>query len=179
VHASIENSNESRKRHQAFDDYLEQTIDELLLHPVPLSQEAQDVILAEVDPVFTEADNELLLKQTSKEEVLETLSASNQHVAPGTDGLTSYFYKQCFHIIGQSLTDVKSDVFSGAKPTLLQRLSKMVFVSKPKKASSKKPGDKRRISLLYCDFKTNSGIESSRFKKTATITLSPDQFVSW
>ena len=51
--------------HQACADYLEQTVEELLLHPVQLSQAAQDVLLAEVDPVFTDADNELLLKQTS------------------------------------------------------------------------------------------------------------------
>ena len=164
--------------HQACADYLEQTVEELLLHPVQLSQSAQDALLAEVDPVFTEADNELLLKQTSKEEILDTLSASNQHAAPGTDGLTSFFYKQCFSIIGESLTDVVSAVFSGDKPTLSQRTSKMVFGSKPKKASSKKPGDKRRISLLNCDFKTISGIESARFKKTATRTLSPYQLVA-
>ena len=54
----------------------------------------------------------------------------------------------------------------------------MVFGSKPKKASSLKPGDKRRISLLNCDFKTISGIYSSRLKKTATRTLSPYQLVA-
>ena len=54
----------------------------------------------------------------------------------------------------------------------------MVFGSKPKKLKSIKPGDKRRISLLNCDFKTISGLYSSRFKKTATRTLSPFQYVA-
>ena len=54
----------------------------------------------------------------------------------------------------------------------------MVFGSKPKKANSCKPGDKRRISLLNCDFKTISGLESGRLKKTATHTLSPFQLVA-
>ena len=54
----------------------------------------------------------------------------------------------------------------------------MVFGSKPKKIKSFKPRDKRRISLLNCDFKTASGIESRRFKKTATRTLSPFQLVA-
>ena len=54
----------------------------------------------------------------------------------------------------------------------------MVFGSKPKKVNSIKPSDKRRISLLNSDFKTISGIESSRFKKTATRTLSPLQLVA-
>ena len=157
---------------------MEQTVEELLLHPVQLSQAAQDALLQEVDQVFTEADNELLLKPTDKKEVLETLSASNQHAAPGTDGLTSFFYKQCFDTMGEPLTDVVSAVHSGQKPTLSQRTSKMVFGSKPKKAASIKPGDKRRISLLNSDFKTISGIKSARFKKTATRTLSPYQLVA-
>ena len=54
----------------------------------------------------------------------------------------------------------------------------MVFGSKPKKAKSLKPGDKRRISLLNADFKIISGLESRRFTKTATRTLSPYQLVA-
>ena len=80
--------------------------------------------------------------------------------------------------MGEPLTEVVCAVFSGAKPTLSQRTSKMVFGSKPKKAASKKPGDKRRISLLNSDFKTISGLESARFKETATRTLSPFQLVA-
>ena len=128
--------------------------------------------------MFTPADNELLLKQPTKEDILKTLSNSNQHAAPGTDGLTSFFYKQCFDVMGDPLTEVVSAVLSGSKPTLSQRTSKMVFGSKPKKAASKKPGDKRRISLLNCDFKTISGIVSGRLKETATRTLSPFQLVA-
>ena len=54
----------------------------------------------------------------------------------------------------------------------------MIFGPKPKKASSHKPKDKRRISLLNTDFKTMSGLKSRRFKKTATRTLSPYQLVA-
>ena len=54
----------------------------------------------------------------------------------------------------------------------------MVFGSKPKQTSSIKPSDKRRISLLNSDFKTATGIESRRFKKVTTHTLSPNQLVS-
>ena len=80
--------------------------------------------------------------------------------------------------MGEPLTDVAKAVFTGDKPTLSQRTSKMVFGSKPKKANSTKPSDKRRISLLNCDFKTMSGLEARRFKATATITLSLYQLVA-
>ena len=80
--------------------------------------------------------------------------------------------------MGDALTEVASSVFSGEKLSSSQRTSLMVFGSKPKKAKSLKPGDKRRISLLNADFKILSGIESRRFSKTATRTLSPYQLVA-
>ena len=80
--------------------------------------------------------------------------------------------------MGDHLTEVGTSVFSGQKPAASQRTSLMVFGSKPKKAKSIKPGDKRRISLLNADFKVISGIESRRFGKTATRTLSPFQLVA-
>ena len=86
--------------HQACVRYLEQTVADLLLHPANLNQAAQEELLFDVEPVFTIADNEKLLKLPSKQDVLDTLTASNQHAAPGTDGLTSFFYKQCFNICG-------------------------------------------------------------------------------
>ena len=174
----LETPSETLLGHQACAEYLEQTVEDLLLHPAQLNQAAQDILLAEVLPVFSEADNQKLLKPPTKIEVLDTLADSNQHAAPGTDGLTSYFYKQCFKDMGEPLTDVVKAVFTGDKPTLSQRTSKMVFGSKPKKANSTKPSDKRRISLLNCDFKTMSGLEARRFKATATRTLSPYQLVA-
>jgi hypothetical protein len=54
----------------------------------------------------------------------------------------------------------------------------MVFGSKPKKPSSIKPQDKRRISLLNSDFKIASGLEARRLTKTLTHTLSPHQLVA-
>ena len=58
------------------------------------------------------------------------------------------------------------------------KTSLMVFGSKPKKPNSLLPKDKRRISLLNCDFKVATGLEARFFKKTATHTLSPLQLVA-
>ena len=55
--------------HQACADFLEKTVEDLLLHPVQLNQAAQDALLAEVDPAFTASDNALLLKQTCQNKV--------------------------------------------------------------------------------------------------------------
>ena len=144
--------------HTACAEYLEKTVEDLLLHPVDLDLVAQDLLLAEVSPVFTEEDNNKFMKEPTKIEVYNTLTASNLHAAPGTgtDGLTNYFYKKCFKTIGPPLTEVVRAVFNGEKPTLSQRTSKMVFGSKPGKENSYKPSDKRRISNLNSDFKTIS-----------------------
>ena len=128
--------------------------------------------------MFTQDDNNMLLATPTKKEVEETLKESNLHAAPGTDGITSYTYKECWHILGDSLTEVARAVFDGHKPTTSQRTSLMVFGAKPKKPHSLKPSDKRRKSLLNSDFKTITGIEARRFKKVATHTLSPHQLVA-
>ena len=69
-------------------------------------------------------------------------------------------------------------IHEGHQPTASQRTSLMVFGSKPKKPSSIKPGDKRKISLLNSDFKIATGLEAKRFKKVSTHTLSAHQLVA-
>ena len=41
----------------------------------------------------------------------------------------------------------------------------MVLGSKPKKANSVNPGDKKRISLLNCDFKLCESVEATGVKE--------------
>ena len=106
------------------------------------------------------------------------LDSSNLHAAPGTDGLTSFLYKKCWDILGESITEMVQEVRRGSQPTKSQRTSLMVFGSKPKKPHSKKPEDKRKISILISDFKLITGLEAKRFKKLATHTLSPKQLVA-
>ena len=164
--------------HSECASFLEKTVIDLLQYPAVLCDVAQEELLSGVETVFTEQDNEQLLRAPNKDEVLAVLSNSNLHAAPGTDGLTNFFYKQCFEIVGDDLTEMVKNVFDGSSPTVSQRTSRMVFGCKPGKASSIKPGDKRRISLLNADFKIISGIESERLKKTTTWTLSLYQLVA-
>jgi len=155
--------------------YLEQSVSRLLLQPPDLNEMAQHQLLKEVKPVFTKEDNENFSKIPSKEEVKYSVASSNLHAAPGTDGLTSYFYLFCWDLIGDSLTEMVQSVHKGNSPSLSQRTSLMVFGSKPKKPNSTKPSDKRKISLLNADFKIITGIMNERLKKMATHTLSDCQ----
>ena len=146
---------------------------DLLLTPAQLDISAQDVLLNELETVVTAEENDMLAKVPDKEEVLETLMEGNVKAAPGTDGITSLVYRQCWDSLGDALTDVTIAKFQGEKLPVSMRTSMMVFGSKPKKPRSVNPKDKRRISLLNCDFKLVEGLEAKRFRKIGNRVLSP------
>ena len=111
----------------------------------------------------------------TRAEVEESLKTSNLHAAPGNDSITSFLYKECFNILGDSLTEVAVAVFEGQQPTYSQRTSLMLYTDKPNKSRSIKPKDKRRLSLSNSDFKILTGIEVGRYRKVLTHTLCPEQ----
>ena len=164
--------------HLACSSYLQDKVEALLLHPATLNPEAQAVLLSEVSPVFTEADNVILKKSPSKAELKEVLASSNLHAAPGTDGLTSYLYNECWDVLGDPLHEVISAIWAGEKLTPSQKTSIMVFGAKPKKPTSILPSDKRRISILNSDFKLLTAAEAFKYKPMLTHALSPLQVVA-
>ena len=68
-------------------NYLENLVADLLLNPAELDLNAQAVLLAEIEPVVTVAENAMLLAPPDKDEVFETLKDANHGAAPGTDGV--------------------------------------------------------------------------------------------
>ena len=163
--------------HKACSSYLQNQLSNLLLNPATLCDHSQQVLLQEVDQVFTNEDNARLEKLPTKEEVKEVLFKSNLNAAPGSDGITSLLYHDHWDTMGDSLYEVTKATMSGEMPTLSQRTSLMVFGCKPKKSQSLLPSDKRRISLMNSDFKLLTGLQASRFRQILTHTLSPSQFV--
>ena len=164
--------------HEACSSFLEQSVEDLLLHPVQLDQVAQQALLAEVAPVFSKEDNKKLLTPPTHDSVYKTICNSNLHAAPGTDGIPSLLYKECWQVLGTPLTDVMGDIFKEKALPASMRTSLMVFGSKPKKLNSILPRDKRKISLLNADFKVATGLEAEMFKEVATHTLSHLQLVA-
>ena len=84
-------------------EYLEKTVEKLLLNQAQLNPNAKEALLEEIEVVFTDVDYQKLLAKPTKKEVFDTISESNLHAAPGTDGLTNYFYKQCFETVGDGV----------------------------------------------------------------------------
>ena len=153
-------------------------MEDLLLHQGNLNHVAQQVLLNEVEPVFTEQDNQLFLTPPTKDDDRKTVNNSNLLAAPGTDGIPGLVYKECWNVLGDHLTAVMNNIFKCKELPMSMRTSLMVFGSKPKKPGSLLPKDKRRISLLNSDFKVATGLETRKFKATASHTLSHLQLVA-
>ena len=81
-------------------------MEEILCGPPKANSQAQDVLLEEVERVFTQEDNDLLLKPPTKEELWRNLNLCNLHAAPGSDGLTSFLFKECWDVFGDHLTEM-------------------------------------------------------------------------
>ena len=73
--------------HDECSDYLEEKVRDLIGNPAHLDIATQEVLLAEVEPVYSEADNIMLEATPSEEEILATLNQSNLRASPGTDGI--------------------------------------------------------------------------------------------
>ena len=164
--------------HDACSSFLSRELEKLLLNPAVLDEAAQATLLAEVKPVFTERDNLKLRTLPTKDLVKNVLFDSNLNAAPGTDGLTSFLYKELWPTLGDSLHQVVLAVWNKDDLPNSQRTSLTVFGNKPKKPQSTKPSDKRRISLLNSDFKLVTGVEAAIYKPMLTHILSPSQMVA-
>jgi hypothetical protein len=62
-----------------------------------LTRRVQSGQIHRLIPVLAESDNDMLLAPPDKKEIKDTLDDSNLHAAPGTDGLTSFLYNECWH----------------------------------------------------------------------------------
>ena len=118
-----------------------------------------------------------LIQQSLK--LKKVLDSCRPHAAPGTDGLTVYFYQQFWDLMGDSLTEVICAVLKGATPSPSQRTSLMVFGNKPgKKAKSLFISDRCKLSLINVDFKLMTGIEAARICKIMCRRISHLQLVT-
>ena len=68
--------------HTAYSEYLQKAVANLLLHPALLDPAAQQILLAEIGPQFTDKDNKMMTSAPTKEEVEESVRSSNVNAAP-------------------------------------------------------------------------------------------------
>ena len=80
------------KGHEECAMVLIDSIKSFLSDTSPLNKDAQEALLLEVKPVFTEDDNSKLEAPPTYEEVKGIVKKANHMAAPGTDGIPSLLY---------------------------------------------------------------------------------------
>ena len=73
---------------EKYASYLRKIVESLLSGSPALDVVSQKIILDQVEKVFTDQDNELLLKAHAKDELFIIFKDINIHAFPGTDRLT-------------------------------------------------------------------------------------------
>ena len=77
----LETDNGTVLGHKNCSNYIEQSVKNLLVTPFQFDQNMQKELLNELDTVFSDEDNEQLLKVPLKEEVHQTILSANKCTA--------------------------------------------------------------------------------------------------
>ena len=91
--------------------YFEEQVANLFLSPAPLHLDAREALLEEVHQVFTVQDNQNFMKLSDQKEVKDVLNKSNLLAAPGSDGIPSLLYHECWNILKLKFTEVIQAIF--------------------------------------------------------------------
>lgn len=133
------------------------------------SQKLLDV----VDRKVSGAMNESLRAEFTREEVKEALDAIGDLKAPGPDGMPAGFYKACWDVVGEKVTDEVLEVLRGGAIPEGWNDTTIVLIPKVKKPELIK--DLRPISLCNVCYKLVSKVLANRLKKILPDVISPAQ----
>ena len=126
----------------------------------PVDDSLNDMFLADL-PKVSASDNADLCEDISKEEIWNNLRSMKLDKSPGSDGLTTAFYKKFFHLLGDTLESLFQICYDSGEMSQSQKLSYITLLCKDKKNADDMK-NYRPISLLNIDRKILSKIISTR-----------------
>jgi hypothetical protein len=129
----------------------------------------QDTLEA-VESVVCDSWNQQLLVSFSAEEVKKALFDMHPSKAPGPDGMSSFFYKIFWHIVGPDVTSGVLSVLNSSH--LLWKINHSLI---PKKKNPDKMSDYRPISLCNVIYKLISKVLANRMKTVLEGIISDSQ----
>jgi hypothetical protein len=130
-------------------------------------------LLEKVVPKVTESMNEALCQPFTPEDVKKALFSIGDMKAPGTDGLHAIFFKKCWHIFGDVLTqEVLEAINNKAIP---EGWNDTVIVLIPKVESPESIAQYRPISLCNVLYKVISKMIAFWLKHILDEVISPVQ----
>lgn len=136
------------------------------------------LLLRDLNPRVTERMNHLITKYVSPEDVKEVVFSIKSDSAPGADGMSGFFFKSYWEIVGDQLKkEVLTFFYSGIMPSEWNYTQICLI---PKKVNASLMSDLRPVSLCSVMYKTISKILASRLKSVLPDIISPFQsdFVS-
>nr|CAB3264542.1 pol-like protein [Phallusia mammillata] len=141
----------------------------------PTCTAAQQHFLQHVTPKL-DSNDDTLGKPITAEEVLNTIMQMSLGKSPGPDGVSVEFYRSCWRVIGQDLTDVINTIHSsGTVPDEMKR-GTVTLIHKKNDTTLLK--NYRPISLLNTDLKIYTKILANRMRALLDKVLHPQQFAA-
>ena len=129
--------------------------------------------LVAVDRVVSEEINQQLLLPFTPEEVRVALFQMHPSKAPGSDGMSSFFFQKFWHIVGTSVSTAVLSVLNSGK--LLRKVNLTHIALIPKKKSPEMMSDYRPISLCNVLYKIISKVLANRLKTVLSVIISDSQ----
>jgi hypothetical protein len=129
--------------------------------------------LTAVEKVVSEESNQRLLQPYTSEEFRVALFQMHPSKAPGSDGMSSFFFQKYWHIVGDSVSTAVLSVLNSGK---LLRKTNLTYISLiPKKKNPEKMSDYRPISLCNVFYKIISKVLANRLKIILPVIISDSQ----
>jgi hypothetical protein len=128
--------------------------------------------------IITDQDNQDLIKKITEEEVREVVFHFDPDKAPGPDGFTFHFYRQCWEIVKKDLLRMINYALANCKIGGATNSSFLALIPKDKNVNT---FDRfRPISLCNASYKLLAKIIASRLKPLLPRIILPNQggFVS-
>ena len=132
-----------------------------------------DDTVSAIDEVLTPDMNRMLTSPFTAMEIQQATFQMHPSKTPGPDGMSSFFFKKYWHIIGQDVvTAVLSVLNSGF---MLRKANHSHIVLVPKRKNSQRMSDYRPISLSNVVYKILSKVLANRMKRVLPLIISESQ----
>lgn len=123
---------------------------------------AQDRILINIPKLITSKKNKILNSKFSYEEIETALEKLHLDKAPGPNDFPTYFFKKCWHFLGQDMVESLESVRNSGM--ILREINNTSITLIPKKEKLENLEDFRPISLYNTIYKVLEKTLSNRMK---------------
>ena len=124
-------------------------------------------------PTINPAQQQLLIRRFSNEEIKAAVWGLNSEGAPGPDGIPVFFYKECWDVVRSELLSVMEDFH--ADRCQMENLNKVYLILLPKTAGAESIGDFWPISSSNSIYLIIAKVLANRLREVLDGLISPFQ----